>query len=382
MDGFAYLVDRHGKIVFHPDPSQVGLDVSKLPFVEQVMAGKSGGSTYISATNQQMLEANVPVAGAGWGLIVQESWNSAFSDSRIYGLIVVGVGLLAILLVAYLAWRGVQRIVKPILLLADQTNNLASNDSITPFPQTGILEIDTLEKDFSKMAGQIAVYRAGLRRYVGAMTQSQEDERRRLARELHDETTQNLLAISRRLELYRDAEEDARYKERWQELHTIVNETLSGVRQMSQDLRPLILEDLGLIPALQTLVRNAQQGTGALPHAKLEVSGNPCPLTPEQELAIYRITQEALNNVLKHSRATAAWVGLEYGPNQVSLSIRDDGNGFEVPESIATFTQSGSFGLMGIQERVWAQAGTLTINSNPHQGTQIQVILPIIRETK
>jgi len=248
---------------------------------------------------------------------------------------------------------------------------------VAPVAESQITEIDALGRDFSRMAAQIESYRAGLRRYVGAMTHSQEEERRRLARELHDETVQSLLTIARRLELYQASESDPERQARLAELQTLVSDTLRGLRQISRDLRPLVLEDLGLIPALRTLVRAAREGVGAVPHARLEVSGPPVILEAEQELALYRITQEALTNIRRHAHATGVRVDLVFDGSTVRLDIGDDGWGFEVPSSFNEFAQRGSFGLMGIQERVWAVGGTLSIKTAPGHGTRLSVTMPI-----
>jgi two-component system sensor histidine kinase DegS len=161
------------------------------------------------------------------------------------------------------------------------------------------------------------------------------------------------------------------------ELQAVVTGTLDGVRQIIKDMRPLVLEDLGLVPALKDLVRSARSGDGALPHARLNVSGPPANLRPEMELALYRITQEALTNGRKHARATGVRVDLTFLPDSVELEIADDGLGFTVPASLAELGQRGRFGLMGIQERAWAMEGGLSIRSAPGQGTQLGVTLPV-----
>jgi signal transduction histidine kinase len=115
------------------------------------------------------------------------------------------------------------------------------------------------------------------------VTRSLEDERRRIARELHDETVQGLLAIARRLELYQSREQDPQKREQLVEIQGMLTTTLQEVRQINRELRPLILEDLGLIPALQTLVRAARTG-GGNPAGKFETSGQPGCLSPTRSL--------------------------------------------------------------------------------------------------
>jgi signal transduction histidine kinase len=142
------------------------------------------------------------------------------------------------------------------------------------------------------------------------------------------------------------------------------------------------LEDLGLIPALRMLVRAMREDVGAVPHARFEVSGQPMSLKAERELALYRITQEALTNIRKHAHATGVRVDLIFDDSTVRLNISDDGRGFEMPNSLNEFAQRGSFGLMGIQERVWAVGGTLSINSTPGHGTRLSVTMRIEKSGK
>ena len=379
--GFAYLVNGQGKVIYHPDASLLGVSQQSLPFVKKVISGENGGMLWQDVSGEYLLKGYAPVESVGWGLIVQEPWDNVIAPARSYGLMMVSAGLVAFITVVLLAWWGVRRIVTPIQALSAQATLLASVDGIEPVAESGISEIDSLEHTFDHMARQIASYRVGLRRYVGAITQKQEDERRHIARELHDETVQSLLAISRQLELEQASENDPRRSQHLAEIQSQINNTLAGVRQISRDLRPLVLEDLGLISALQALVRGARQGPGAIPQVKLDVPQEPLHLPPQQELALYRITQEALTNARKHARPTGVRVSLDMIEDQIHLEIADDGEGFVVPESLTDLAQQGCFGLMGIQERVWAMGGRLSIQSAPGEGTRLHVSMPVITET-
>jgi signal transduction histidine kinase len=375
--GFTYLVDREGIIMAHPDPYQIGADYSNLPFVKRVIAGESGGTLTETSIGKRWVEGYAPIGTAGWGLVIQESWESITEPIRWFAVLIIAIGLAVIILVVILSWKGFDRIAVPIQTLHDQTEKLAKGENIEPIKESGIDEIDVLERAFIKMAAQISAYRAGLRRYVGAITKSQEEERRRIARELHDDTIQSLLTVSRRLELYQSSENDPERRKQIATLQEMVTNTLAGVRQINRDLRPLMLEDLGLIPALQTMVRAAQQGAGAVPHARFETTGQQIPLNPEQELALYRIIQEALANIRKHAQATGVLVDLSFQPGSVRLEIADNGKGFDVRPSFTDFAQMDSFGLLGIQERVWTAGGSLSIHSSPGQGTKLIVAIPV-----
>jgi two-component system sensor histidine kinase DegS len=182
------------------------------------------------------------------------------------------------------------------------------------------------------------------------------------------------VAILRRIELLQTQESNPEDLKRLKELQDSVEETLRGVRQISRDLRPLALEDLGFIPALQAQVNSAQENGLQV---RLTVQGQPDKLHPDQELALYRIAQEAINNARKHAQATNIEVTLVFENKFVHLKIFDNGVGFSLPSSLSELAQRGNFGLLGIQERVWSVDGTLDITSSPEKGTRLYVKIPI-----
>ncbi len=380
--GYAYVVDQQGHVLFHPDPQYLGALFADRPFVKEVLSGQSGGTLwYRSDTRESLVIGYAPVQATGWGLIVRESWDSVSAPVRIYSLTIILVAILAVGVAAYFLWRGVRAVTVPIRWLADQTSRLAAGAAVEPIPQNHVAEINSLSRDFNRMAAQIAAYRAGLRSYVGAITHSQEEERRRLSRDLHDDTVQSLLAIVRRLELHQACETDLQRLQELADLRKMVDDTLQSVRLISRDLRPMALDDLGLIPALQALVHAARDGEGGVPDAEFNLVGRPTPLTTEQELALYRIAQEALTNIRKHAHATGLRIDLSYEPEHVRLEVTDDGQGFTVPDSVITLAQGNHFGLMGMQERAWSVGATLTVESQPGRGTHLQVTMPNLVRT-
>jgi signal transduction histidine kinase len=376
-DGFTFLVDPEGIIIAHPDPRQIGADYGNLPFIKRLVAGESGGMLTEASNGQRLVEGFAPIGVTGWGLVIQESWDSVTEPIALVDALAIAIGLPVIILIAIFLWKGLDRISAPIRSLHAATEKLAKEENIQPIGESGIAEIDALGHAFTEMGAQILAYRVGLRRYVGAITKSQEEERLRIARELHDDTIQSLLALSRRLELYQSSENSPERREKLAELQDMATRILVAVREISRDLRPLILEDMGLIPALQTLVRAARLGEGAIPHARFETMGQWFSTSPELELALYRITQEALTNIRKHADATRVKVELCFGFGVVKLEVIDDGKGFEEPGSLTDFAQLDHFGLLGIQERVWTVGGSLTIYSSPGQGTKLIVTIPV-----
>lgn len=374
--GFAYLVDRRGQVIAHPQPENIGADFSDRLAVQQVMAGESGGTVWEEPVGERVVHGYAPVGAVGWGLIVREPWAVVVAPIEASGVVGAIAALLGTVAATLLVWSGVRRITVPVQQLAAQANRLAADEQVEAIAVDGVTEIDALARTFNRMAARITTYRAGLRRYAHAITRSQEEERRRIARDLHDETTQSLLAIARRIELQQALETDPERLGRLAELQTMVGDTLRGVRQIGRDLRPLALEDLGLVPALRALIQAARTGDGAIPDARFRVTGEPITLDPEQELALYRITQEALTNIRKHAHASGVRVELIFDPESVRLETVDDGVGFELPSSLTEFAQLDSFGLIGVRERVWMLGGQLSVESTPGKGTRLIVTVP------
>ena len=376
-NGVAYLVGQRGMVLYHHDREVIGTDFSAHPSVMQVKQGLGGGLLWQAVDGQRYVDGYAPVRTTGWGLIVQEPWEKAIEPIQNHLILLALITLAATILGLIALWLGVRRITAPVELISAQISRVADGKSIEPIEASRIKELDILGRAFSRMAKQIETYRAGLRRYVGAITVSQEDERRRISRELHDDTVQSLIAIGRRIELYQATEQDKERLAQLEELRGMVDQTVDNVRQISRDLRPLILDDLGIVPALRTLVRSAREGDAALPAARLEINGTPIHMSSEQELALYRITQEALNNVRRHAHATQVEVRLTFDVDTLHLTVVDNGIGCVLPASLAELAEAGHFGLMGIQERVWAAGGTLSIDSEPGQGTRISVTIPV-----
>jgi len=205
----------------------------------------------------------------------------------------------------------------------------------------------------------------------------QEDERRRLARELHDETIQELVLLCHRLKdvtsgTYGQLPLSA--QGRLEEIERLAEKTIGGLRSVIQDLRPTMLDDMGLASSLRWLVGRLANEGGV--QAEVYVPGEERRLSPETELALFRIAQEALSNVLKHAHASSVSVTLKFGKDKVTMSISDNGQGFKLPVTLSHFVRKDKFGLVGINERVVFLGGSLKIDSSPGKGTIVKVVLP------
>jgi signal transduction histidine kinase len=217
-----------------------------------------------------------------------------------------------------------------------------------------------------------------LHRVVGA----QEAERQRIARELHDATGQSLTAIALGLRgtetmLTSDL---AVASAQIRELKSFTTNALGELRQLIADLRPSHLDDLGLVAALQWYI---QEFNKRFPiQTELSVEGDRIRLPSEYETVLFRITQEALNNVARHANASRAAVELEIEPTKVRLSICDDGRGFDLEEVLRGDGSHTGWGLLGIQERATLIGGQYEVDSAPGRGTTIRVQVPLLVEAE
>ncbi len=204
----------------------------------------------------------------------------------------------------------------------------------------------------------------------------QETERRTIARELHDEIGQALTLVKMNLQAARRYASGAEIAMHLNECIATAERALEQVRNLSLDLRPSLLDDLGLVAALRWYVaRQARIAGFALHFSVDELDGR---LTPTLETSCFRIAQEALTNVVRHARAHEVWFELRVvDDNELSLTIRDDGVGFDVSQAQSRASLGGSFGILGMYERVRIVGGRLTIVSSPGQGTHLCARFPL-----
>jgi two-component system, NarL family, sensor histidine kinase DevS len=210
------------------------------------------------------------------------------------------------------------------------------------------------------------VARDTVRRVIAA----QELERRRLARELHDETGQALTSILLGLKAIRAAENDEAAEQAEADLRELVVQALQDVRSLAVELRPSALDDFGLVPALERLAGTFAERTGI--RAAVAATLGETRLPPETETVVYRLVQEALTNVVKHAAATEVGILLTMRDGGVSAVVEDDGEGFAEAD-----VRSDALGLLGMRERLALLGGTLAIESTPGQGTAVIAYLPL-----
>lgn len=368
-----YLVDPSRQILFSSGPLAAESIPSDHPGVAEALRGESG-ATYVRQGNVEHVIAYSFIAPTGWALITEEQWEMVTSPSlqltQVAPLVIVPAFILALIAL----WFVASRIVQPLQELESKAAALAwGNFEAIHDPVGGISEIQHLQMELTEMARKVKAAQEGLHDYIGAITSAQEEERTRLARELHDDTIQAVIALKQRVQLVRKTIKDQKGIQALGELETLAGQTIENLRRLTRALRPIYLEDLGLVTALEMLARETSENNTL--RVDFQKTGRERRLAREVELSLYRIAQEALNNAVKHSRAAHADLKIAFEPAEVRMEISDDGQGFTVPNSPTEFAPKGHFGLLGVHERVDLIGARLEIESAPGKGTRLTLAL-------
>ena len=246
---------------------------------------------------------------------------------------------------------------------------------------TSLVIIDGEVKGFQHVARDVTEERRlqeNIRFYVQQITRAQEDERKRIARELHDDVAPSLLLLIQRLDtitLRTRPKLSESLKENLENLRSQGVEVLESLRRYAQNLRPGILDDLGLVAALEWMTEEIEKDYGI--KAGVEVIGIEQSLPAEVQLLLFRIAQEALSNTRRHAGASVAMVRLEFERNKVRMTLTDNGKGFKLPSQAEDLASTGRLGIIGMYERARLAGGTLNIHSELGKGTQVIAEIPL-----
>jgi len=321
--------------------------------------------------------AAVVVLGAVAGTAITTAIGRNAPDHALVPLIVlfasIGIGLS--LLVNVLVLRAALR---PMAMLnrvaqAVQDGDREARAKVEPSSDP---EMAQLARALNSTLDELADDRNQLRDLASQVISAQEDERRRVSRELHDDTAQVLFAQLLQVTALK-ASADPNVQAVATKLEQSTASALEGVRRLALELRPPALDDLGLAEALGELAQRFRDTTGC--QTSLEVRGMRGRLSPEFELVLYRVAQEALTNVAKHARANKVWIDLERTEADVSLSVKDNGKGFDRDRFIPSDGVGLGLGLFGMEERATLLGGTVRIWSTPGNGTEVFAHIPLHR---
>ena len=367
------VLDGHGQALAQLGDDIAMADETTDAAVAVAVEAREGARIVAGNDGEAVLIAVAPVASTDWIVLVSEPVEGIIGPilrfTSLAPAVAAGAGIISLLVLTF-GWRT---IVRPLQALARSTEQVSWGDySAISRPVGGVQEVQDLHSAVADMVERIEGYETGMHDYLGAVSQGQEAERSRLAQELHDGPVQDLIALAQRAERAQHLLEQGQTAEAESllaEIRLAELAAVDGLRRIIGALRPVYLEDLGFLPALEMLVRQADERTTA--HIVLETEGTPRRFHPDVELAAYRVSQEALNNALHHAQARAIAIRVTYDSDGLALAISDDGTGFEFPARPDALTRSGHFGLVGMQERITRLGGQLRIDTAPGQGTRI-----------
>ncbi len=291
-------------------------------------------------------------------------------------VVLVGFILLGLIVSVVINYALLKFALSPLTRLRETMEQVQAGDMTPKAPVNGFdPDADSLAQTFNTMLA--AIDDLSKTRAIQIL-HAQEQERKRIARELHDETSQVLTSLLISLAMLEETLTSDTGRARIADTRALAHQTLRAVRNLSIDLRPSALDDLGLLPALRWYIKEYQQKCGI--EVEFTSSGLKERLPAEMETAIYRIIQESLTNTAKHAHAHKARVTLTETDAAINVRISDDGCGFDAPAVLRTPWQDRGLGLGGMMERASLLDGSVDIQSQVEHGTTISVRIPVNRD--
>jgi len=412
--GSAEIVDRSGRVVATTDAGRAATTTACSGVREVIATGNAIArmcrdchSGTIEDERGRAVVTTAGVANAPWVILARVPASEVPGGSTAFPAWLAGIILTALGAGALLAWGAARSIAKPVALLTGAAENIAAGDLSAPIPQTGRDEVGRLAAALEKMReslaaliGAVATANAELEKRViertgqlaGANEQlrdreaalgrlyekvvsAQEDERKRIARELHDDTSQSLAVLVMALDSALAALK-AGLPPRLEEAKALAVRTIEEVHRMILDLRPSVLDDLGLQSAIRWYAERNLASRGLSVRCEFEAEDRRFPAA--FETALFRVCQEAMSNIARHAQAETVLIQLSEADGVIRIEIEDDGRGFD-PGKVS-HAERRHFGLMGIEERVEILGGKVRIDSAPGQGTRIHLEVPLRRE--
>ena len=415
-EGAAEIVDRGGRVVASAENGrsrsltecrQVATRVAeRRSLVERCQACHAGrgGAEFRSVL------AVAPLRQAPWGVMLRLPERAVLASTEAFPAGLLGLEAALLGLGAILAWGAARSVTRPVAALTAAAEKIAGGDLERPVPQAGPDEVgrlaywlevmrwslremlayveqanQRLERRVEERTAELNRVNAALRereqelaRLYGKVLTAQEDERRRIARELHDETSQSLAVLVMGLDAAVAAIR-AGQTPRLDEVKALAVRTIEEIHRLILDLRPSVLDDLGLLSAIRWYGERYLQPRGI--SFRCEFEKLEWRLPSAFEIAVFRVCQEAMTNIARHARAETVLVQARVEGSALVVEIEDDGQGFD-PAEVSRRPGRPHFGLLGIRERVELLGGKVTIDSAPGRGTRLRIEVPLPEETR
>lgn len=362
-------------------------------------------------TRDAEVMAFVPLQTASWGLTIREAEKEALEPARQIQQQFLLFGIPTFVISVLLGWGMAQSVIRPVTALTRTAEKIAWGNLSDRTPYLGEDEIGRLALAFegmrlklkealenfqslnkeleSRVERRTEELRESQRQLLrrnqelsllnARVISAQEEERKRIARELHDDTSQSLAALVVALETaaiapFRSSDDVVK---RIQGMKGLAVHAMDEIHNLVYDLRPSLLDDLGLIPAIEWYADTRLRSAGV--KVRVEVGGDERRLEQQIETAMFRVVQEAITNIAKHANAQNVAISLEFGESSVAVAVEDDGDGFDVRQITVAAGPDDGFGLLGMRERISLLGGELLIRSELAGGTTIGIMVPVNR---
>ncbi len=371
---YVFVLDAEGTVLAHTLDGGFPTDLLE---VNVVSPDTEYQLTKLRTENGSIQDVAVPVLGGAAGVVrlgmsevgIRATITSYLGNIFKWMAIILAIGVL----IAY----GLSRLLtRPVSEMVEGTRAMSSGNFRWKAPIWAKDEIGRLGAAFNSMCQELSRKEEMRKQLLAKVMSAQEEERKRIARELHDETSQTLFSLKIGLKAIEESQPFGAVREKTAKMRSLAAKALDEVHDLALELRPSVLDDVGLLPALQRYIKEYSSRTNInVDYHAGDLEG--LRLLPEAETAIYRVIQEALTNASKYAEPGNMSVVLERrGPSLVAI-VEDDGKGFDV--GIVTASKDGQkgLGLFGMQERASLIGGTLTIESRPGAGTTIFLEVPL-----
>jgi formate dehydrogenase gamma subunit len=433
--GYAQIVDSQGMVLASTMPGELlessdhGGQIATLVEERRSSSGTCHECHESAGREERQAEvmAFAPLELAPWGVLIRQSEDEALAPARALRERAILFGAPAFLVALLFAWVTARSVIRPVRVLTAAAEKISAGDLSAPVPDVGRDEVGRLARTFEAMRVRLkqslesiqswgrqledrvhertqeleasrdhvtavadenaALYEqlrrkeAGRSELLKKVISAQEEERRRIARELHDETSQALtvLALGMETAALEPEARKGKIQAKLTELKDLAVETLEDVHRLIYDLRPSVLDDLGLMAGLRWYVESRLEPAGV--RASVLLTGEERRLPPELEAAVFRIGQEAISNVARHAHATNVLLSIDFQDDCVSLEVEDDGVGFDVAAVMESAGTRPGWGILGMRERATLFGGTVNVISEPGNGTQVKVRIPLDEES-
>jgi signal transduction histidine kinase len=356
--------------------------------------------------------AFTPLSGIPWGVNIRQSEREALAPVEGMKRRFLTFGFLLFIVALILTWGVARSVIAPVKALTRSARRIASGNLFEPISISGDDEIGQLGKTLDEMRiklrdslEEIGLWTRELERRVDERTKevislyeelrrkeemrgellhkiisAQEEERKRIARELHDEMSQMLTALLIALEAVREVNLPKSVEEKIGNIKGLTLRAIDSIHRMIFDLRPAVLDDLGLSAAIKWYAEERVKSLGINVHLEGDIFEVRLPT--QIETALFRVAQEAITNIAKHSEAENVIINLELSDSLITLEVEDDGKGFDIEGVPDTKEGSLGLGLLGMKERVLLLEGTLEIQSQSGSGTRVVATVPLREVSK